>query len=169
MEDSFGFNVGCQFLAVFEDVLHRCNLERIIVMTRRAPSNACFQPIPPQILDLEDVLLEVSEETPIGFLASDFECSSDVLQKVHMADLDNHSGEHVLRCHADRIVLIAGNALEGVVHVLEFREELDHGLEVLGRCEKADGNVVGNVIHAVDEGDFLVVALHGHVLPVDDQ
>ena len=86
-----------------------------------------------------------------------------------MADLHDAAGEDVLRCLPCRVILITGHASEGISRVLELREELDHGLEVLGWTQEANGDVMGDVIHAVDERDLLVVALHRHVLPIDNQ
>lgn len=115
------------------------------------------------------MLLEVSEETPIGFLAPDPKRSADVLQKVHMAYLGDTTGVDILRSHANSIVLVTGDAAEWIVRVLEFREELHHCLEILRGSEQADGNVMRDVIHAVDEGNLLVVAFHRHILSIDNQ
>ncbi len=169
VENGFCCDVGGELLTVLEDVLHRLDLHGIVVVAGGSPADSSFQSFLSEKRNSEDVLLEVSEETPIGFLAAHLQGSADVLEEVHMADLHDATGEDVLRGHADGLVLVAGDTPERIVYVLQLREELHHDLEVLGGCEEADGNVMCDVIHPVDEGNLLVVPLHGHILPVDDQ
>lgn len=78
-------------------------------MARRSPTNARFQSVFPEHLHLEDVLLQVSEETPKDFLAPRLESPANVLEEMNMADLDDAAREDILRCHSDCIILIAGN------------------------------------------------------------
>ena len=169
VEECFCSDVGRELLAALEDVLHHRDLLRMIVVPGRTPPDAGFQAILSQVFHLEDVLLKISEETPKGFLAPDFQGSADVLEEVYVADLDDTAWEDILCRHAYGIVLVTGDTTQRVVHVFELREELHHGLEVLRGSEQADGNIVGDVIHAVDERNLLVVAFHGHILPIDDQ
>lgn len=131
MEDSFGFDVGRELLTAVKDMVHRLDLHSIVLMTRRAPTNSRFHTILSKVFDLEDMLFDVGEETSVGFLAPDFQCSSDVLQEMNMADLNNHSGEHIPCPHGNGVILVTGHAPQRIIHVLEFREELHHGLEVL--------------------------------------
>ena len=110
VEDGLCFDVGGELLAAFEDVVHRGDLHGIVLMTRRAPADPGFQPFSAEEGNTEDVLFEVSEETPVGFLAADLEGSANVLQEVHMADLHDATGEDVLRRLACRFILITGHA-----------------------------------------------------------
>lgn len=131
MEQCFGLHVGSQLLATLEDVLHDSNFQRIILMSWRSPTNSGFQSIFAEKLYGKDVLLEISEEWLVPFFTSDLQCPANVLEKMHMADLDDATREDVLSCHADRIVLVAGHGAQRITRVLEFGEELHHGLEVL--------------------------------------
>lgn len=169
VEDSFGLHVGGELLAAREDVLHGGDFHGIVVVTRRAPANAGLESISSEVFDLEDVFFEVSEETTIGFLAAYPERSPDVLKEVHVADLDNAAGEDILRRHADGIVLVASNTPERISRVLQFCEELHECFKVLRGGEETDGNVVRDVVHAIDERNLLRIALHCNVLPIDDQ
>ncbi len=86
-----------------------------------------------------------------------------------MADLDDAAGVDRSCGHADGLIVIADDAQQFVASVLELGKELLHHLEVLGWSQEADGNVVCCVINAVDEGNFLLVALHRHILPIDHE
>ena len=48
-------------------------------------------------------------------------------------------------------------------------EELHVGGEVLGRRQEPDGNVVGQVIDAVDEGNLAVIAFHCNKLSIHNK
>lgn len=169
MEDGFSFHVSGELLAALENVIHGGELHGIIVMPGRSPPNAGLKTILAEEGNVEDVFLHFRKKCSVGFFASGLECATDVLEEVHVADLGDAAWEDVLRSHADGIILIAGNAPQRVVHVLELREELDHCLKVLGGGKKADGNVVRDVIHAVDEGNLLLVAFDGDVFPIHNQ
>jgi len=62
VEDGFCFDVGGQFLAALEDMVHRGNLHGVVLMTWGSPADTSFQAILPQVLDLEDVLLDIGKE-----------------------------------------------------------------------------------------------------------
>ena len=85
-----------------------------------------------------------------------------------MAELDQNIWEDVLCGHPDRRVIITGDRHERVVHVLKLREVLYPCFEAFGGREEADGDIVGSVIDAVEEGNLLLVAPHSDVLPVHD-
>ena len=169
VQDGLGSDVGRELLTALEDVLHDGDLHGIVLVTGRAPANSGFQSFPSEDGNAEDMLLEISEEIPVGFLAAYPERPANVLEEMDMADLGDDAREDVLCSHTNRIVLVAGNTAQRVVHVLELREELDHCLMALRGGEEADGNVVRDVIHPVDEGNLLVRALHRDVFPIDEQ
>ena len=169
VQESPGFDVGGELLAAPENVLHRCNLHGIVLMAGRTPADACLQTFLAQDGDVEDVFLDICKESSVRFLAPRLERPPDVLEEMDVADLGDTAGKDVQGCHADGIVLIAGDAAKHISGVLELREELEHGLEVLTEREKTDGNIMRFVVNAVDQGDLLRVTLHRHVLPVDHQ
>ena len=87
--------------------------------------------------------LDVSEETSVSFLASGLERPPDILQEMHVADLDDAARKDILCRHPNGLVLVASDAAERIVHVLELREELHERLKVLRRREEAGRNATG--------------------------
>ncbi len=145
------------------------DLHGIIVMPGGSPPDARLQTILAEEGNIEDVFLHFRKKRSVGFFAADPECPADILQEMHMADLDDASGKDILRRHADGLVLIAGDAPQRVIHVLELREELHHCFKVLRGREETSGNVMRDVVHPVDEGNLLLVAFYCHILSIDNE
>ena len=162
-------DVPRQQIAVGEDVLERLDLHRIVVVAWGSPTDMTFQVLLPEVREIEDLLFEICEKVPVGLLAADFEGSSDVFQEVDVAELDDDTGVDRSCCQADGFIVVADNAQEFVARILEFREELEQRLVVLRGCKQTNGNIVREIVDAVDERNLLVVALHCHVLPVHDE
>lgn len=131
MQICFCMDVGGEKIAVVENVLECCNLHCIIVVPWRSPADVTLQILLPEEGNREDLLFNIRKKTPIRFFASDFQGSSDVLKKMHMAQLGNTTGKDVCSCHANRFIVVAGDAAQHVAGVLQFREELHQPLVVL--------------------------------------
>jgi len=166
MEKLLCCDVTREQIAVVEDVLERCDLQGIIIVARSAPADMAFQIRLAEVRKIEDLFLEIREEVPVGLLASHFERSSDVLEEMDMAELDDCVGVDLFRCHADGFVVVADKSLQVVAGVLQFGEELYEGLIILAWSEHANGNVMRQVIDAVDEGNLPIVAFDRHVLSI---
>lgn len=169
MEKLIGFHVRGQQIAVLEDVIQRRNLQLVIVMTRSTPTNVALQIRLTEERKIENLLFKIAHEHSVGLFATYFECSSDVFEEMHMAELDDTTGVHISGCHANGFIVIADENQQFVAGVLELGEKLDQGLVILRRCEHANRNVMREVIDAIEERNFPIVTLHGHELPVDDQ
>ena len=156
-------------IAVVEDVFERVNLERIIVVPWRSPTNVTLEIRLAEVWEIEDLLFQIGEKTSVRLFAADFERSSDVLEEVDVAELDDDIGVDGFGRHADGFVVVADERLKCVSGVLELREILEHRLVVLGGGQQADGNVVGEVVDAVNERNLVVIAFHGDELPIDDE
>lgn len=163
------FHVAGEEIAVVEDVVERRDFESVVVVARGAPSDVPFQIFLAEIWEIEDLFLEIGQEAPVGLFASHFERSADVLEEVDMTELDDDTGVHLFRGETNGLVVVADECLKVVARVLELREVLEHRLEVLRWCKQADGNVVGQVVDAVDEGNLPVVAFDCHILSIDHQ
>ena len=169
VKELFCFDMSGQQIAVFEDMLKCCNLHRVIVMTRSTPANVTLKVCLTEEWKIEDLLFEIVHESPVGLFAADFERSPDVLEEMHMAELDDAAWVHIFGCHADGFVVIANEGQQFITGVLDLREELDECLVVLAESEHANRNVVREVIDAVDERNLAIVALHRHKLSIHDE
>ncbi len=130
MQVCFCVHVGCEFLTALKDFLHHSDLERVILMSWRAPPDACFQTILPEHRDVEDVLFHFCKETHVILVGAYPQLSSDVFQEMNMANLHNTIGKDVLCCHSYCIVLITRDATKRVASILEFCEELNESLKI---------------------------------------
>lgn len=152
-----------------KDMLEGGNFHHIILVSWESPADVAFQILLPKDRNIEDVLLKVCEETPVGFLAPDLERPPDVLEEMHMTQLDDDAREDVSGCHPDGFVIVTGDGDERVVRILELLEVLHPGLKALGGSEEADRDIVRQVVDAVEERNLLLVALHGYVLAVHNE
>lgn len=166
VEEILRFHVACQQIAVVEDVLQRVNLQMIVVVTRRSPADVTLQIRLPEVGKIEDLLFEVREEVPVGCFASDFECPADVLEEMHVAELNDATGVDRSRRHADGFVVVTDKTEKLVAGVLELREVLEARLVVLRGGEETDRNVMRQVVDTVDERNLPVVAFDCHVLAI---
>ncbi len=169
VKEIFRTDIAREQIAVVENMLERCDLERIIVVTRCSPANMPFEIVLPQTGKGEDLLFQIFDETPVRFLASHLQGLSNVLQKMDMAELDDDTRIDSNCCHANGFVVVADQCLQVIAGVLQLREVLEHRLIVLGRGKQADRNIVRQVIDAVDERNLSIIAFHCHELPVDNQ
>lgn len=163
------FDVAGQEVAVVKDVVERRDLQRVIVIPWSSPANVALEVRLPEVWKIEDLFLKISEEVPVGLFASHFERSSDVLKEVDMTELDDDTWVHLFRGETDGFVVVADECLQLIAGVLELREVLQHHLEVLRWGKQAHGNVVGQVIDAVDERNLLLVAFDCDVFSIDHQ
>ena len=169
MKELLSCDVAREQIAVIEDMFEGGDLESIVVVTRSAPTDMTLQIFLAKVWKIKDLFLQISEETPVGLFASYFERSSDVLQEMDVAELDDDAGVDLRGRETDGFVVIADERLQIVAGVLEFREELEHCLEIFRWSEHADGNVVRQVIDAVDERNLPIVAFHSNELSIDNK
>lgn len=83
-----------------------------------------------------------------------------------MAQLNDDTGIDSARCHSDGFIIITDERKKFISGILEFCEELQKRLVVLTGSEHTDRNVMSEVINAVDERDFFVIAFHRHKLSI---
>ena len=150
------------------DVLQSCDLHAIIPVSLEEFKAPAFERLGVEVL-LEEQCFDIRNEAPVLLLAPDLQSSADVLQEVDVAELDDAARVHVPSSHADRFVVIADHSEEVVTGILELGEVLHPCLVILARSEEADRDVVGQVVHAVEQRKLLRVSLYFHVLPVDDE
>ena len=167
-EPGLCFHIGSEFFCMFEDALHGGNLQRITTMLRRSPPDASLEALLTEEGDAEDMFFDVFEETVVVLAGSDPQVTANVFEEMDMAELDEDIGEDVPGCHANGFMVIAGDRDERVIYVLQLREVLHPGFKTLRGRKEADGDVMGSVIDAVEEGNLLLVAPHSDVLPVHD-
>lgn len=168
LEPGFRFHIGSEFLRMLKDMLESGDLERIILMLWRPPPDVALKIVLPKDRNPEDMLFDITEEALVVLVTPDPEIVPDVLEEMDMAELREDIGEDVFRSHFDGFIVVTGDRDERVIRILEFREVLHPCLEALGGCKEADRNVMGSVIDAVEQGDFLLVAFHRHILPIHD-
>lgn len=123
--------VGSEILCVCEDMIHRCNLDVVILVLRAAPPNASFESIFTEHRNIENVFLNVFEECYVVFNGAHSKLFPDVLEEVHMADLYDDIGEDILCRLFDCRIIITCHGNKRVIHILEFREELHPSFEAL--------------------------------------
>lgn len=107
VKELFCFDVSGQKIAVLEDMLQRCDLHRVIVVAWCSPANVTLEIRLPEEGKIEDLLFEIVHESPVGLFSADFECPSDILEEMHMAELDDATWVHISGCNADGFVVIA--------------------------------------------------------------
>ncbi len=169
MKHVFRFHIAREQIGVLEDMIERCDLQGIIVVTWSSPANVSFEVCLSQIRKIKDLLFQIFHKTPVGFVAAYLQRLSYVFKKVHMAKLNDYTGVDSSRSHADGFIVIANECQKFVAGVLELGEELQQCLVVLAGSQHADGNIVRQVINAVDERNLLVVALHCDEFAIDDK
>ena len=169
VEELLRFHVAREEIAIVEDVVQCGNFQRIIVVAWCSPTNVPLQVCLAEIRKFEDLFFEIFHKFSVGFLTSHFQGFADVLEEMDVAELDDDSRVHLSCCHADGFIVITDDGKQFVACVLELHEELLHRQKVLGWSEHAYRDVVRQVINPEDEGNLPVVALHGHVLPIDDK
>lgn len=138
-------------------------------MTRSTPANVTLKVCLTEEGKIEDLLFKIVHESSVGFLAADFERSSDVLKEMHVAELNNAVRVDISGRHADGFVVIADENIKLISGVLQLREELHESLVILAECEDANRNVVREIIDAVDEGNLTIITLHRYKLSVHDE
>lgn len=124
MKELFCFDMSGQKITVFEDMIECCDLQRIIVMTRSTPANVTLKVGLAEKWKIEDLLFKIFHKRPVGLFAANFKSSSDVLEEMHMAELDDASWVHISSRHADRFVVVADENEKLITGVLQFCEEL---------------------------------------------
>ena len=154
---------------MIEDVPEGRNLHRVIPVPWESPADVALEVLLPEERKGEDVLLEVREETPVGFLAPDLEGSADVLEEMDVTELDDDVREDVSGCHSDGLVIVAGEGNKRVIRIFELLEVLHPSLKALGGCKEADWDVMRPVVDAVEERNLLLVTLHCNVLAVHNE
>ena len=169
MEKMFCFDVRGQQIAVIKNMIERCDLHRIIVVARSAPSDVPFQIRLAEERESKDLLLKIIHESSVGLFASDLEGSSDVFKKVHMAQLNDALWVHIFCCHADGFIVITDEGEQFIARVFEFHEELHECMVVLRECEHADRNIVCKVINAVEEGNLPIETFHRHKFSIHNK
>lgn len=167
MKQVFRFHIAREQIRVLEDMIERCNLERIIIVPWCSPTDVTFEIRLSQIRKIKDLLFQIFHECPVGFLTSYLQCFPDAFQEMHMTELDHDIGVDGSCRHANGFVVITDEGLEFVAGVLELCEELQQCLVILAGCQHADRNVMREIINAVDERDFLIVAFHCDKLSID--
>lgn len=86
-----------------------------------------------------------------------------------MTELDDATGVHISRCHADGFVVIADESEKLITGVLQFCEKLHECLVILAQSQHANRNVMREVVDAVDEGNLPIITFHRHELSVHDE
>lgn len=162
-------DIAREKISVLKDMLQCSDFQWIIIMSRRSPADVPFEVCLTEIWKIEDLRFQILHECPVGFLASDFERLSNVLQKMHVAELDDDMGVDDSRRHADGFIVVADHGQQFVTGVLELCEKLQQRLVILRGCQHADGNIVRQVIDAVNERNLLLKAFHGYKLPIHDE
>lgn len=112
-------------------VIHDCNLYIVILVLRRAPTDACFQTTLAKHGNAKDMCFYVFEEVHVVLTCTYSKLFSDVLEEVYMADLNNDIGEDIDSCLFDCQIIITRHRDEWVIHVLELCEELYPRLKAL--------------------------------------
>lgn len=130
MQVCFCMHVGGEFLATLKDILHHSDLQRVVLMSWRAPPDACFQPVLSEQRDVEDVLFHFCEETHVVLVRAYPQLPSDVFEEMNVTNLHNAIGKDVFCRHSYRIVLITCDAPERVASILELGEELNESLKI---------------------------------------
>jgi hypothetical protein len=154
---------------MLEDMIHDSDLDVIVLVLWRAPPDTGFETILSEHGNTKNVCLNIFEEAHVIFACSDFELLADVFEEMDMADLDNDIGEDILCSLLDSWIVITGNRDEWIVHVLQLRKELHPCFEALRAREDATREIVRCVIHAIEEGNLLLVALHLHIFSINNQ
>lgn len=169
MKEMLRPDVAREQVAVLEDMLERCDLEGIIVVAGSSPADVPLQIRLTQVGQIENLLLKILQERPVRFLTAYLERSAEVFEEMNMAELGDDTGIYLLRRHADGCIVVADERLQIVACVFELREVPEHCLEVFRRCKDANGNVMREVVDAVDERNLLIVTFHLHIFPVHDE
>lgn len=163
------FHISCQQIAVVKDMLECSDLQRVVVVSWRSPADVTFQIRLTEVRKIEDLCLKIFKERSVCLFTAYLQGFSDVLEEMHMAKLHNNAGVDSFCRHADGFIVIADEGEQFIAGVLELYEKLEEGLIILTGCQHADWNVMRQVIDAVDEGDFSVIAFHCDKLSIDDE
>lgn len=165
----FCLHIACQQIAVVEDVLQCADLQRIVIVSGRSPSDVAFEVRLSEVRQIEDLVFEIFQECSVRFVAAYLQCSADVLQEMHVAKLDDDTGVDSSCRHADGFIVIADESKQFVAGILELYEKLQQRLVVLTWSQHADRNVMREVIDTVEERNFLLISFHGDELPINNE
>ena len=165
-EPFFCLYVVRKFFCMLEDTLEDSELQRVIVVSWRSPTNVAFEVLFAEDGYVKDVLLDIVEEAVVVLTASYSKVPSDVLEEVNMTHLNEDIRKDVLCSHLDRLIVITRDCHKRIIHILELRKELYPCFKALRGGKEADGNVMCSVINAIEKGNLLLVPLHLHELSV---
>jgi len=124
LEPFFCFHIVREFLCMLKDALKDGELQRIIVVSWRSPTNVAFEVLFAEDGYVKDVLLDIMEEAVVVLTTAYAKVPSDVLEEVNMTHLNEDIRKDVLCSHLDRLIVITRDCHKRIIHILELREEL---------------------------------------------
>ena len=138
-------------------------------MTRSTPSNMSFQVFLAKTWKIENPLLKISKKTPICCFASRLQCPTNILEEMHMTELNDARRIGMKSCHANRFIIITDEREQFITSILEFDEELYESLVILAWSKHTNRNIVCEIINAVNERNLAVITFHRYELSINNK
>lgn len=118
---------------------------------------------------LFEEMLNLPHERQIGWISRDPEGGTDGLFVVAVAQLDDTSRIYVVCCLVDVLVVITDHRSQRIQQELERLKEGKTRCVVFRNREDIRGNIMGQVVNAVENRDLAIIAFDLDVLAIHEE
>lgn len=148
-----------------EEYIHRCRISLIFL----EEFECSFREIRSREFEGEKLLFEIKNKVSISFFGPHAEIPPNILQKMIVADLNDHIRKDISRRLMDIFIVITDHDLKRIANGLQISKIFEPAFIALRNGEDKDRNIVAEIIKSPEEWNFLFIPLHVHIFSVHDE